>query len=183
EKNFRESLVFLNSSCGAIRTRRQSLYLFSYQEGYNAVHGADDALDAHSGNGAKTFPKWIDRVGSKNGTAYGVRDVDEYVCQPNIEEPSAHNIPNVEIVQLVDLIKVQQVDHNLLKTEINNLKNAQEAQSKKLDQVVKAQSSSEKRLRKFVVQEVGKLFANKVGKAVAEEVGKATQQILDAIRI
>nr|GEY37745.1 RNA-directed DNA polymerase, eukaryota, reverse transcriptase zinc-binding domain protein [Tanacetum cinerariifolium] len=86
-------------------------------EGYNAVHGADDALDAHSGNGAKTFPKWIDCVGSKNGTAYGVGDVDEYVCQPNIEEPYAHNIPNVEIVQLVDLIKVQQVDHNLLKTE------------------------------------------------------------------
>nr|GEZ82722.1 hypothetical protein [Tanacetum cinerariifolium] len=87
-------------------------------EGYNAVHGADNALDAQSGNGAKTFPKWIDRVGSKNGTAYGVGDVDEYVCQPNIEEPSAHNIPNVEIVQLVDLVKVQQVDHNLLKTEV-----------------------------------------------------------------
>nr|GEV21035.1 hypothetical protein [Tanacetum cinerariifolium] len=83
----------------------------------------------------------------------------------------------------MDLIKVQQVDHNLLKTEVNNLKNAQEAQLKKLDQVVKAQSSSEKRLRKFVVQEVGKLVANEVGKAVAEEVGKATQQILDAIRI
>nr|GFB96087.1 hypothetical protein [Tanacetum cinerariifolium] len=33
-------------------------------EGYNAVNGADDALDAHSGNGAKTFPKWIDCVGS-----------------------------------------------------------------------------------------------------------------------
>ncbi|GJS44367.1 1,3-beta-glucan synthase subunit FKS1-like protein [Tanacetum coccineum] len=152
-------------------------------EGYNAVHGADDALDAQCGNGAKTFPKWIDRVGSKNGTTYGVRDVDEYVCQPNIEEPSALNIPNVEIVQLVDLVKVQQVEHNLMKTEINNLKNAHEAQSKKLDQVVKAQSSSEKRLRKFVAQEVGKVVANEVGKVVAEEVGKATQQILDAIRI
>nr|GEV14908.1 hypothetical protein [Tanacetum cinerariifolium] len=152
-------------------------------EGYNAVHGADDALDAHSGNGDKTFPKCVDHVVSKNGTTYRVGDVDEYVCQQNIEEPSAHNIPNVEIVQLVDLIKVQQVDHNLLKTEVNNLKNAQEAQSKKLDQVVKAQSSSEKRLRKFVVQKVGKLVANKVGKAVTEEVGKATQQILDAIRI
>ncbi|GJY61802.1 1,3-beta-glucan synthase subunit FKS1-like protein [Tanacetum coccineum] len=119
----------------------------------NAVHGADDALDAQCGNGAKTFPKWIDHVGSKNGTAYGVRDVDEYV------------------------------EHNLMKTEINNLKNANEAQSKKLDQVVKAQSSSEKRLRKFVAQEVGKVVANEVGKVVAEEVGKATQQILDAIRI
>nr|GEZ32403.1 hypothetical protein [Tanacetum cinerariifolium] len=208
EKNSQESLVFLNSSCGAIRTRRQrclstqqqkqhgkssehcaqtefpqtefpqsytkSSEPFRALEGYTAVHGADDALDAHSGNGAKTFPKWIDRVGSNNGTTYGVGDVDEYVCQPNIKEPSAHDIPNVEIVQLVDLIKVQQVDHNLLKTEVNNLKNAQEAQSKKLDQVVKAQSSSEKRLRKFVVQEVGKLVANEVGKAVAEEVGKAT---------
>nr|GEZ76632.1 hypothetical protein [Tanacetum cinerariifolium] len=207
--NSRESLVFLNSSCGAIRTRRQRCLSTQQQkqhgvwleekvdhnllktevnnlknaqeaqskkldqvvkaqsssekrlrkfvvqevgklvanevgkavaeeEGYNAVHGADDALDAHSGNGAKTFPKWIDCMGLKNGTAYGVGDVDEYVCQPNIEEPYAHNIPNVEIVQLVDLIKVQQVDHNLLKTEVNNLKNAQEAQSKKLDQVVKA---------------------------------------------
>nr|GEW62867.1 hypothetical protein [Tanacetum cinerariifolium] len=83
-------------------------------EGYNAVHGADDALDAQSGNGAKTFPKWIDRVGSKNGTTYEVGDVDEYVFQPNIEEPSAHNIPNVEIVQLVDLVKVQQ-EKQLLK--------------------------------------------------------------------
>nr|GEX56083.1 hypothetical protein [Tanacetum cinerariifolium] len=152
-------------------------------EGYNAVHGADDTLDAQSGNDAKMFPKWIDRVGSKNETAYGVGDVDEYVCQPNIEEPSAHNIPNVEIVQLVDLVKVQQVEHNLLKTGVNNLKNAHEAQSKKLDQVVKAQSSSEKQLRKFVAQEVGKVVANEVGKAVAEEVGKATKQILNTIRI
>nr|GEW63826.1 hypothetical protein [Tanacetum cinerariifolium] len=87
-------------------------------EGYNAVHGVDDAIDAQSGNGAKMFPKWIDRVGSKNGTTYGVGDVDEYVCQPNIEEPSTHNLPNVEIVQLVDLVKVQQVEHNLLKTEV-----------------------------------------------------------------
>nr|GEU74293.1 hypothetical protein [Tanacetum cinerariifolium] len=168
--NSRESLVFLNSSCGAIRTRRQrflstqqqkqhGLYLFSYKEGYNAVYGADEALDAQSGNGVKTFPKWIDRVRTRK---------------------LAHNIPNVEIVQLVDLVKVQQVEHNLLKTEVNNLKNAQEAQSKKLDQVVKAQSSSEKRLRKFVAQEVGKVVANEVGKAV-EEVGKATQEILDAI--
>ncbi|GKB19324.1 hypothetical protein Tco_0853247 [Tanacetum coccineum] len=70
-----------------------------------------------------------------------------------------------------------------MKTEINNLKNAQEAQSKKLDEVVKGQSSSKKRLRKYVAQEVGKVVANDVGKAVAEEVGKATQQILDAIRI
>nr|GEY07555.1 hypothetical protein [Tanacetum cinerariifolium] len=147
----------------------------------NMVHGADDALDAQFGNGAKTFPKWIDRVESKNGTAYGVGDVDEYVCQPDIEEASTHNIPNVKIVQLVDPVKVQQVEHNLLKTEINNLKNAQEAQSKKLDQVVKAQSSSEMRLRKFVAQEVEKVVANEVGKAVAEEVGKTTQQILDAI--
>nr|GEW29917.1 1,3-beta-glucan synthase subunit FKS1-like, domain-1 [Tanacetum cinerariifolium] len=125
------------------------LFLWCHQnkktkEGYNAVHGADDALDAQSGIGAKTFPKWIDRVGSKNRTAYGVGDVDEYVCQPNIKEPSAHNIPNVEIVQLVDLVKVQQVENNLMKIEINNLKNAQEAQSKKLDQVVKTQSSSKK---------------------------------------
>nr|GEW19936.1 hypothetical protein [Tanacetum cinerariifolium] len=130
----------------------KSLEPFRALEGYNAVHGVDDTLDAHSGNGAKMFPKWINCVGSKNGTTYEVGDADEYVCQPNIEEPSAHNIPN-------------------------------EAQSKKLDQVVKAQSSSEKQLRKFVVQEVGKLVANEVGKAVAEEVGKETQQILDAIRI
>nr|GEV35737.1 1,3-beta-glucan synthase subunit FKS1-like, domain-1 [Tanacetum cinerariifolium] len=171
------------SDCMSKARKKAEKPEFMNQEGYNAVHGADDALDAHSGNGAKTFPKWIDRVGSKNGTTYGVGDVDEYVCQLNIEEPSAHNIPNVEIVQLVDLIKVQQVDHNLLKTKVNILKNAQEAQSKKLDQVVKAQSSSEKRLRKFVVQEVGKLVANELGKAVAEEVGKATQQMLDAIRI
>nr|GEU74123.1 hypothetical protein [Tanacetum cinerariifolium] len=66
-------------------------------------------LDVTSGNGAKTFPKWIDRVGSKNGTTYGVGDVDEYVFQPNIEELSPHNIPNVDIVQLVDLVKVQQL--------------------------------------------------------------------------
>nr|GEV66541.1 hypothetical protein [Tanacetum cinerariifolium] len=32
-------------------------------EGYNVVYGADDAFDAQSGIGAKTFPKWIDRVG------------------------------------------------------------------------------------------------------------------------
>nr|GEU62200.1 hypothetical protein [Tanacetum cinerariifolium] len=153
-----------------------------YDELRAVVHGVDDALDAQSGNGAKMFPKWIDRVGSKNGTTYRVGDVDEYVCQPNIKEPYAHNIPNVEIVQLVDLVKVQQVEHNLLKIEVNNLKNAQEAQSKKLDQVVKAQSSSEKRLRKFVAQKVGKVAANEVGKAVAEKVGKATQQILDAIQ-
>nr|GEX57018.1 1,3-beta-glucan synthase subunit FKS1-like, domain-1 [Tanacetum cinerariifolium] len=64
---------------------------------WNEKYGADDALDAQSGNGAKTFPKWIDQVGSKNGTAYGVGDVDGYVHQPNIEEPSAHNIPNLDI--------------------------------------------------------------------------------------
>ncbi|GJY32977.1 hypothetical protein Tco_0417446 [Tanacetum coccineum] len=47
--------------------------------------------------------------------------------------------------------------------------------------VVKAQSSSEKRLRKYVAQEVGKVVANEVGKE--KKWGKATRQILDAIRI
>nr|GEX24462.1 hypothetical protein [Tanacetum cinerariifolium] len=61
--------------------------------------------------------------------------------------------------------------------------NAQEAQLEKLDLVVKAQSSSKKRLRKYVAQEVRKVVANEVGKADVEEVGKATQQILEAIRI
>jgi hypothetical protein len=96
-----------------------------------------------------------------------------------MEEPSAQNIPNADIVQLRDMVQVQQVEHNLMKTEFNNLKNAHEAQ----DQIIKAQSSSEKRLRKYVAQEVGKVVALEVGKAVAEEVGKATQQILDAIRV
>ncbi|GJZ08961.1 hypothetical protein Tco_0543244 [Tanacetum coccineum] len=58
-----------------------------------------------------------------------------------------------------------------------------EAQSNKLDLVVKAQSSSEKRLRKYVAKEVGKVVANEAKKAVVEEVGKATQKILDVIRI
>ena len=153
------------------------------QEQYNEKHGVEDSLDAQSGNGAKTFPKWIDHVGSKNGTAYGVGDVDGYVPQPNMEEPSAQNIPNADLVQLRDMVQVQQLEHNLMKTEFNNLKNAHEAQSKKLDQIVKAQSSSEKRLRKYVAQEVGKVVALEVGKVVAEEVGKATQQLLDAIRV
>ncbi|GKD47016.1 1,3-beta-glucan synthase subunit FKS1-like protein [Tanacetum coccineum] len=122
-------------------------------EGHNEKYGADDALDARSGNGAKTFPKWIDHVGSKNGTAYGVGDVDAYVHPPHIEEQSAQNIPNVDIFKLLDTVKVQQVEQNLLKTELNNLK------------------------------KVGKVVANEVGKAVAEEVGKATQQIQEAIRI
>ena len=157
--------------------------MFSFQEAYNENYGADDARDAQSGNGAKTFPKWIDHVGSKNGTAYGVGDVDAYVHQPHIEEQSAQNIPNVDIVKLLDTVKVQQVEQNLMKTDLNNLKIAQEEQSKKLDLVVKAQSSSEKRLRKYVAQEVGKVVAKEMGKAVAEELGKATQQILDVIRI
>nr|GEU98657.1 zf-CCHC domain-containing protein/UBN2 domain-containing protein [Tanacetum cinerariifolium] len=93
--NSLESLVFLNSSCGAIRTETKVF-----------VDATPKAT--WSGNGAKMFSKWIDRVGSKNETTYGVGDVDEYVCQQNIKEPSPHNIPNVDIVQLVDLVKVQQ---------------------------------------------------------------------------
>nr|GEX74958.1 hypothetical protein [Tanacetum cinerariifolium] len=100
----------------------------STKEGYNEKYGADDTLDAQSGNGAKTFPKWIDHVGSKNGTAYRVEDVDAYVHPPHIVEQSAENISNVDIVKLQDTVKVQQVEQNLLKTELNNLKSEQEEQ-------------------------------------------------------
>lgn len=57
---------------------------------------------------------------------------------------------------------------------MKSLKTAQEADSRKLEQIVKAQSSYDKRLRRIVAQEVGK--------AVAQEMGKVTQQLLDAIR-
>ncbi|GJU21616.1 1,3-beta-glucan synthase subunit FKS1-like protein [Tanacetum coccineum] len=117
----------------------------STKEGHNEKYGADDALDARSGNGAKTFPKWIDHVGSKNGTVYGVGDVDAYVHPPHIEEQSAQNIPNVDIFKLLDTVKVQQVEQNL-KTELNNLK----------------------KVGKVVANEVGKAVAEEVGKATQQ---------------
>ncbi|GJU56660.1 hypothetical protein Tco_1234426 [Tanacetum coccineum] len=103
----------------------------------------------HSPNGLLT---WDQRTGQLTE----LEMFDVYVHPPHIEEQSAQNIPNVDIVKLLDT---------------------------KLDLVVKAQSSSEKRLRKYVAQKVGKVVPNEVGKAVAEEVGKATRQILEAIRI
>ncbi|GJS10250.1 hypothetical protein Tco_0367046 [Tanacetum coccineum] len=131
----------------------------------------------------KHSPNGLIAWDQRTGQLMELEMFDAYVHPPHIEEKSAQNIPNADIVKLLDTVKVQQVEQNLLKTELNNLKSAQEEQSKKLDLVVKAQSSSEKRLRKYVAQEVGKVVANEVGKAVAKEVGKATRQILEAILI
>ncbi|GKD34762.1 1,3-beta-glucan synthase subunit FKS1-like protein [Tanacetum coccineum] len=109
---------------------------------------------------------------------------EELSREPSVSELFLRSSAPIRTRRTRCLSTQQQKQHGMSNSWIwNNLKNAQEAQSKKLDEVVKAQSSSEKRLRKYVAQEVGKVVANEVGKAVAEEVGKATQQILDAIRI
>ncbi|GJT62650.1 hypothetical protein Tco_1006183 [Tanacetum coccineum] len=76
-------------------------------EGCNAVHGADDALNAQSGNGAKTYPKWIDRVGSKNRTAYGVGRFGKVVAN-EVGKAVAEEVGKAT-QQILDAIRIRPV--------------------------------------------------------------------------
>ncbi|GJX32579.1 reverse transcriptase domain-containing protein [Tanacetum coccineum] len=57
---------------------------------------------------SKTSPKWIDRVGSKNRTAYGVGDVDEYVVANEVGKAVAEEVGKAT-QQILDAIRIRPV--------------------------------------------------------------------------
>lgn len=155
----------------------------SMQEGYNQKYGVDDELDAQSGNMSNTYRRWADHVGSKNGSYYGFGSgVDGFMLQGDNDEEDFNTAYNEDFVRVQEMVEQHDADQSTMRDELDSLKRAQEAQSRKIDELLESQASYERNLKKFVTQEVSKAVAQDVGKIVAQEIAKSNRQLLEALR-
>ncbi|PWA94262.1 hypothetical protein CTI12_AA061200 [Artemisia annua] len=80
------------------------------QEQYKEKHSADDSRDITSRNITNTHKRWIDHVGTKNGSYYGSGSgVDKYLFQHDTDDaPSIHN-SHEDLDRVEDMLKHQEL--------------------------------------------------------------------------